>query len=366
MKVLHIFNSLMPSGAETMWTAAGPFLAQRGVETHVLATMPELGPYADKMRAAGFAVHHIPRRGHPYLQFRFWRGLYRLVKSGRFDAVQVHTEGGRFMMCVVCRLAGVKSIVSTFHSVFVFTGWRKLRRTLVRRILAWMGVVEVAIGESVLKNEARYGCRAELIWNWLDTSRMTTGGGGLSRGDFGLKASDKVVVAVGNCNRVKNHRFLLEVMAHLPSGYVLLHVGRESAEMDERSYAKELGVDGRVRFLGVRNDVAEILRLADVFAMPSLREGVSISCLEALWCGAPCVVAESAGLVDLAARFRLCRAVPLEVAPWVGKIVEMANATDAEKGAAKAFNQALVTRDFSLETGVSRYVELWQRRGSAG
>lgn len=342
-----------------MWTAAGSFLKMRGITTHVVATLPELGPYAENMRAAGFVIHHIPRKGCPYFQWRFWRELYRLLRAEKFDAVQVHPEGGRFMMCVVCRLAGVKHIVSTFHSIFRFSGWRKIRRKVVRRILSGLGVIEVAIGDSVMKNEEQYGCRAELVWNWLDTSRMETKDT-LSRNDFALKETDKVMVVIGNCSRIKNHRFLLEVMAKLPSEYVLLHVGRESAEMDEQNYAKALGVAGRVRFLGARNDVAEILRLADVFAMPSLQEGLSLSCLEAIYSGAPAVVAESVGLVDLAVRFKLCPAVPLEVAPWVEKIVEMANVTEAEKSAAKSYNQTLIKRDFSLETGVSRYIELWQ------
>ena len=63
--------------------------------------------------------------------------------------------------------------------------------------------------------------------------------------------------------------------------------------------AEELGVSDRVRFLGFRTDVSEILRACDCFVFPSFREGLSVSLMEAMAAGLPCIASRIRGNVDL-------------------------------------------------------------------
>ena len=112
------------------------------------------------------------------------------------------------------------------------------------------------------------------------------------RQELGL--GDSLVVGhVGNANPAKNHPFLLEIFAALrqkrPDARMLL-VGGGTERF--RAKARSLGVEDAVLFAGVRTDVPRMLQAMDVFAFPSLYEGLPVALLEAQAAGLPCVVSD--------------------------------------------------------------------------
>ena len=99
----------------------------------------------------------------------------------------------------------------------------------------------------------------------------------------------------------KNHAFLLQVFAeihHALPNAVLLLAGRGPLEDELRAKAAQLGLGEAVRFLGVCDDVPEVLRAMDVFLMPSTSEGLAMAAVEAQASGLPCVL--STGVPELA------------------------------------------------------------------
>ena len=97
---------------------------------------------------------------------------------------------------------------------------------------------------------------------------------------------------MGSLYPVKGHRYLLEaapqILTLCPST-VFLFAGRGDCEAELRAQAGSLGIEARVRFLGLRQDVPALLALADVFVQPSLSEGLSIAILEAMAAARPVV-----------------------------------------------------------------------------
>ena len=73
--------------------------------------------------------------------------------------------------------------------------------------------------------------------------------------------------------------------------------GRGDKEEYLRNLAKSLGVN--LQLLGYRTDIIELLNTADIFALPSLREGLSVALMEAMSAGLPCIVSRIRGNVDL-------------------------------------------------------------------
>lgn len=102
-----------------------------------------------------------------------------------------------------------------------------------------------------------------------------------------------LVCHVGRFSPAKNHAFLLEsfALAHrqIPDIRLAL-VGRGPLEGEVKNQARKLGIDGAVDFLGIRDDVASILKAADVFAFPSTSEGLGMSAIEAQTAGARCIL----------------------------------------------------------------------------
>lgn len=105
-----------------------------------------------------------------------------------------------------------------------------------------------------------------------------------------------VVGHVGRFAEQKNHMFLLEIFAALAqkrSDAVLLLVGGGAREDEIRKRVQALGLQERVKFLGVRNDINRVMQAMDIFLFPSLFEGLPVTMVEAQTAGLPCFISES-------------------------------------------------------------------------
>lgn len=145
------------------------------------------------------------------------------------------------------------------------------------------------------------------------------------RRQLGL-TGELVVGHVGRFNPQKNHPFLLDIFAALlkkEPDAVLLLVGGGADMPKIQAKVQELGIAERVRFLGVRSDVADLMQAMDVFVFPSLYEGLGIALVEAQAAGLPCVVSDTipheAYLTDLVDPEKL--SAPEE--KWAEKILSM-------------------------------------------
>jgi glycosyltransferase involved in cell wall biosynthesis len=359
MKILHVLNSLQPSGAETMLRLAAQPMLDRGMVLEVLSVGDRVGSYASTLAEAGYRVHHIPLQPVG----SFLQAYARLLRRGRYDVVHVHPERANVLLAGFARSYGRAGVVRTVHSNFSFAGRLRLERRVHRAILRRMGVVHVAIGESVAASEwERFKNPTVTILNTFDEVRfsaVTSEVRRAARKAMDIHPETFVVSVVGNCGSVKNHEAAISALALLDLPDVqLLHVGLEDeASSRERQLADELGVLERIRFLGFVDDVPSVLHASDCFVMPSLYEGFGIAALETLGCGIPAVLADVPGLRDLKAFVPDAWWVQPEPLPLARAMAEVA-ALDGEArqrwgdGAAAAVHASL---------GVARHVEGYLR-----
>jgi glycosyltransferase involved in cell wall biosynthesis len=145
---------------------------------------------------------------------------------------------------------------------------------------------------------------------WIRPSRIVTIPNGVRaptvgestlRTELGLASTDQLVVAVGNLYPVKGHQHLLDALAQLGTRHPALHVaiaGRGQLEDSLRRRAQELQLNRRFHLLGLRSDIGNVLGAADIFALPSLSEGVPLALLEAMLAGRP-IVASAVGEIPI-------------------------------------------------------------------
>jgi len=119
------------------------------------------------------------------------------------------------------------------------------------------------------------------------------------RRDMGLPESAFVILSVGELNKNKNHQVVLKALAEFKRDeiyYVICGEGRERYNLQR--LIRELNLDGRVKLLGYRSDIAEIYRVADIFIIPSKREGLPVAAIEALASGLPVISSNVRGNND--------------------------------------------------------------------
>lgn len=341
-----------------MLRIAAPFWFTDGKPHALLATGLAEGPYADCLRAAGFEVFHIPFRK----RIRFFYDVYALIRRGRFDAVHIHTEQANVFYGIVARLAGVNRIIHTIHNVFPFTGSLRLFRIAMRQGLRLLGATPVAVGRSVADNEEQHlWNRTLVIPNWYDTSVFRPPSPEertAARHLYGIQDNSPVVATLGNCNEWKNHPLLfraLKLLLKKRDDWFYLHAGGEDRDRSERLLAAELGVTKRCSFLGLIDDPRSVLWAADIFVMPSLREGFSIAAIEAAACGLPLVLSDVPGLRDLNTAISDGFWVPLEP-------VALADAIEEAylRFPSGSICNAISTRTlFGAEVGTKAYADLY-------
>ncbi len=124
------------------------------------------------------------------------------------------------------------------------------------------------------------------------------------RKKLGVKGSDILLLSVGELNDNKNHGVVIKALGELEKAgklvnnhivYMIAGAGNTKDELE--ALAKKESVD--LRLLGFRKDVSELLTAADIFIIPSIREGLNVSLMEAMASSTPCLAGNIRGNVDL-------------------------------------------------------------------
>ena len=152
-----------------------------------------------------------------------------------------------------------------------------------------------------------------------------------ARARFDVRDGEIAILAVGALEPRKGHRYLIEAIAALAhSGIALkcLIAGDGSIRADLERQITELKCAGRVTMLGRIEDPSELLWSSDIFAMPSLNEGLGVAALEAMACGLPPIVSAVGGLREVVEHDRS------------GLLVEPARANELGAAIARLANSA--------------------------
>ena len=111
-----------------------------------------------------------------------------------------------------------------------------------------------------------------------------------------LGVEDKFVIGhVGRFNLQKNHEFLVKRFADFAKtneDAILVLIGNGELQEKIKEMAKEYGIETKVKFLGLREDIPQLLQAMDLFLFPSLFEGLPVTLVEAQAAGLPCVISD--------------------------------------------------------------------------
>lgn len=302
-KVVHIMNSLLPSGAETMLkVSASEWI---GYDKYIVVTWEELGAYAKELENAGYKICHV----YDSNKSKQKDMLLLLIRNIAPNVVHIHCEEHFLQYAKIAKEAGVPVVIRTVHNAFRHTGRFLIKSIIYRKIAKYLGVRFVAIGKSVYDNEKRrYMNKCNyIINNWCNEEIYSPISEEFKieyKKKYGLHRNTFTIVSVGNCNHIKNHKFVIMSLHKLVKEFKLrddevryFHIGSGIEENNEKQLASRLGLMQYINFEG-RKEPLGYLQLCDLFVMPSIYEGLGISGLEAAFCGIPCLFTDVAGLED--------------------------------------------------------------------
>lgn len=119
------------------------------------------------------------------------------------------------------------------------------------------------------------------------------------KNELTIQENEFVLLSVGELNQNKNHEIIIKALSSIKQPYKYIICGQGKNESELKQLVKKLKISDQVIFTGYRKDVRQLLKLADIFCFPSLREGLSVALMEAMASGLPCVVSNIRGNRDL-------------------------------------------------------------------
>jgi glycosyltransferase involved in cell wall biosynthesis len=313
-----------------------------------------------RAQAAGVVCHPMAIRNA--LDLAAAAALVRRLRDGRYDVVHFHTSRAHAMAPWVRGLT--RAAVVTRRMDYVPN--RLFARWLYGRAVDGVAAISTSVADALVRaGVARE--RITLIPSGVDCAQFRPPSAderAQARAALGLGDADLAVGAVGALEPRKGHRYLVEAMALLGRrGCVAIVAGDGSLRDSLAAEVRRLGLgdaDGAVRLLGRVEDARSVLWALDIFAMPSLNEGLGVALLEAMACGLPCVASRIGGIVDAVDEGHSGILVaPGDAPALAGALADLCAQTQT-RIAMGAAARALAVERFSMAVMARRTVELYR------
>ncbi|MBS0169848.1 MAG: glycosyltransferase family 4 protein [Nitrospira sp.] len=359
--VLYLSTSSGPGGAERVISNLSASLNPSRYRAILCLFRP--GWIQAHTESRGVRTYVIPTHG--MFDWRWGLRFKKLLKDEHVDVIHAHEFDANVQGSFVSALTGIP-LVATVHGKNYF--WEKFRRRLAYRWVSRRATM-VAVSENLkhfIVDKVGVDSRdVKVVYNGVNVLPPCSPADiEQCRKELDLPTGNQIVGVVGNLYPVKGHQYLIAaiptILAKCPKT-TFVFAGRGQLEAELKEQAHQLGIDGYVRFLGLRQDIPQILALLDVFVLPSLSEGLSMAILEAMVAGKPVIATDVGGNPELVEDGVTGYLVPSQNSQ---ALADRVIALLTEKGHALQFGKTGQLRaqgQFSLQTMVQNYQSLYDQ-----
>ena len=301
VRVGFVLHLMQVAGAEML--VAETIRSLAGRLTPTIFCLDAVGALGERLRKEGFDVVCLGRRPG-----RDWRVAWRLAREMRarfIEVVHAHQYTPFFYAALAKLLLFPRPprLIFTEHGRHYPDVVSRQRRAANRWLLHCAADAVNACcafsADSLHRIDGFPMRRVEVIENGIDLSRYDPAADRIAlRRSLGLDPGRRYLACVARFHPVKDHATLLHAFARVAGardGVDLLLAGDGPLRGELEAQAGRLGIAGRVRFLGVRSDVPDLLRAVDAFALTSVSEAASLTLLEAMASRLPVVVTAVGG-----------------------------------------------------------------------
>lgn len=304
MNILQVISSSRTSGAEKHMVVLSEGLVRLGHS--VVAVCPPGGWLTEQLRDAGIPSVEMPMHGMDSPRAIF--NLQKLARENHSDLIHTHLTRATYLGYFAGVLAHVP-VISTVHVLTRDFAYRHLPHGN-----HWFVAVSDYLRQAIISHGIPPG-RVQTVYNGTDFFDLLDGkltvhdhitpAASLSvRAELGLPADAQLVGQFGRVDSFKGAPLLVHsirsVVERCPRAYFVF-IGEAMPGVQQALWemASSEGMDDRLRFTGVRNDVPRLMKAMDVVTLPSLTEACSMAIIEAMAMGKPVVATRAGGNLEL-------------------------------------------------------------------
>ena len=296
MNILEISASLDGGGVDKLLFEFCRSILLKSKKYHFdfIVTSDNKGIFEKKLESMGCKIYHVKEMSKGF--FAYVSRLHDIMINGKYDIVHDHMNQASMGSMISAKWARIPIRIAHVHTLIEN---ERLLRKIKRRAMAFISKSFATNLCACSKTSARWfwgkNGKVHIINNAidLDAFRFSQQKRGQIRNEMDI---DNCLV-IGNVARFsdeKNHIFMLKVLRELLKfkKAKLVFVGRGNTEKKVKNKAKKMGLMKDVIFLGIREDVPDLLNMMDVFILPSKYEGFPITLVEAQVNGLPVLASD--------------------------------------------------------------------------
>ena len=300
IRILHVFGGLDMGGAETMIMNIYRNIDREKIQFDFVTHSGRNQAYVSEIEQLGGKIYFFPkiRIYNLPLLINEWKAFFE--KHKEYKILHSHVRSYASIYIPIAKKYGLKTIIHS-HSTSNGKGMKSFVKAILQYPLRYeadyfMGCSKEAgewlFGKRIVKSDRYF-----TIKNAIDTRRYSFDRvqRSILRNQFGIDESVKVFMHVGRLHEAKNHIFLLQVFSilikEMPNSMLLI-VGDGELSSEIEKQIKQLELQSNIKMLGARNDIPNLLNVADVFLFPSKWEGLPVTVVEAQASGLPCFVSD--------------------------------------------------------------------------
>lgn len=335
VRVLHVLQRMEAAGVQTLLMSIYRNIDRSKVQFDFLVHYEERQFFDEEIEKLGGRVYKLSvREDHDML--KYFRDLRRFFKEHpEYKVVHAHMPVLGYFYLLEAKRSGVPVRIAHAHTNQHFRNLKGQIARLMKCLYSVNATDYFACSESAGKYFFGEKRKYVVVKNAIMTERFVYDEQTRSKIRKELGVENKFVVGhAGRFAEHKNHAFLVEVFAEIakirPESELLLVGGGElRSKIEQRVH--ELGLDDKVQFLGVRQDINELYQAMDVFVFPSIFEGLGIVNIEAQASGVLTICSDA---VPVEANISpVFSSIPLtkSAAEWAQIIVEKYENREARK-----------------------------------
>ncbi|WP_409290498.1 glycosyltransferase family 1 protein [Peribacillus sp. SCS-37] len=298
IRVLHVVVNMNRGGAETLLMNIYRSIDRSKVQFDFLTSKE--GVFDKEIISLGGRIHRIPyvtEAGH----FGYLTALDNFFNANKdYTIVHSHLDKMSGFVLRAAKKAGVTVRISHSHAT-------ASEGNIAAKAYKWLS------GKYIIPNATEFFACSQSASKWLfnlkkNEARILKNGikpeeyiysaesRNILRQECNIDPDMYVIGHVGRFARPKNHSFLIDVFYHyskINENSILVLAGDGPMRGSMQKKVHDLGLESKVRFLGIRDDVQKLLQAFDIFVFPSYSEGLPVTLIEAQGAGLSCVISDS-------------------------------------------------------------------------
>ncbi|WP_368250735.1 glycosyltransferase family 1 protein [Intestinibacter bartlettii] len=301
IRILHVIGQMNRGGAESMIMNIYRKIDRTKIQFDFVVHTDSICDFDDEIKSLGGKIYNCPRfTGTNLVSYiKFWNEFFKEHKE--YKIIHGHIGSSASIYLEIAKKNGLFTIAHS-HSDGFDTGIKGSMYRLFSYPTRFIADYFFACSKEA--GISRYGNKVvnnkdifSILKNAIDIEEYKFYKEIRAKKRKELNLENKYVIGhVGRFDKAKNQEYLVDVfklIAKKNKNAMLLLIGDGELKPYIIEKVKSYGLEDRVIFTGVRSDVNELLQAMDVFAFPSLYEGLGLVIIEAQASGLPCIISKN-------------------------------------------------------------------------